>query len=383
MKKQSKILIISIILIVSLISFYKINELNYKKNQEIKLNIVKHPEYLPKKDIAVKTAFWFKNVKADFYRLETIQYIWWNAISSMYKKYLYQIIDIITELNPYFKQPYLIWQLLLPDYNKRYEDLDKQTQEKYIKQAIDLWQKWMKNFCDKNKIELIKKENNLIKIWTEDKYANPCKNYEIPNYLAYNYFYYKKQPAIASEYYKIASAVRDWLWWSKIMAAVMAWKWWNREKSFFMFLNLAKSVNTDKNNYCDKLWTSLENLWITIFNKKTIELNWKILDDIKKTRDNLFWKFNEEKEDKLLWDSSCINYINKAIRELNLEYIEKADKKYFEKYWKHSKNAKELYNKWFINYLPKDYQQYDDYWIIYEYNPETGFYDYNMWNYKD
>ena len=35
------------------------------------------------------------------------------------------MIDIITELNPYFENPYLIAQLLLPNYNERYGKLGK------------------------------------------------------------------------------------------------------------------------------------------------------------------------------------------------------------------------------------------------------------------
>jgi hypothetical protein len=42
------------------------------------------------------------------------------------------MIDLITELNPYFEHPYSIGQLLLPSYNERYEDLDKNEQERNI-----------------------------------------------------------------------------------------------------------------------------------------------------------------------------------------------------------------------------------------------------------
>ncbi len=383
MRKQSKTFIIIIIFIITLSSFYKINKLNYIKKNEIKNSFIKHPENLPTKETAVNTSFWFKNIKADYYWLEAIQYIWSNAIGSEYKKYLYSMIDIITELDPYFEHPYIIWELLIPSYNQRYEDLPKSEQDLNIEQWIKLWLKWIKNFCNKKKISLIKNQDNLNKIWTEKKYLDPCKTYEIPDYLAYIYFYYKNQPAKASEYYKIASAVKTWwLDWSKIMAAIMAWKWWNREKSYFMFLNIAKSIkSTDK--VCQSFSKNLEQVWIEIFKKKNIPLNWEILKNIWYSRDKLFWKFSEDNEKELLSDTSCWNYLNKSIRELNLEYIEKADKKYFQKYWKHSKNAKELYQKWFIDYIPLDYQQYDDYSIIYEFNPETWFYDYVMWNYDD
>jgi len=44
-------------------------------------------------------------------------------------------------------------------------------------------------------------------------------------------------------------------------------------------------------------------------------------------------------------ESKCPNYVNKAIRELNLYYIENANKVYFEKNKENSKSAKELYEK--------------------------------------
>jgi hypothetical protein len=51
---------------------------------------------------------------------------------------LYQIIDLITELNPYFEHPYSIGQLLLPSYNERYEKLSKEEQQKNTDDAIKL-----------------------------------------------------------------------------------------------------------------------------------------------------------------------------------------------------------------------------------------------------
>jgi len=63
----------------------------------------------------------------------------------------------------------------------------------------------------KDEIVLIKNENNLQKIWTEEKYKDPCSEYNIPYYLAYIYYYYKNQPNEAALYYKIASAIEDGL----------------------------------------------------------------------------------------------------------------------------------------------------------------------------
>jgi hypothetical protein len=290
------------------------------------------------------------------------------------------MLNIITELNPYFKHPYIIWELLLPDYNERYENLTIKEQKKHINQAVMLWLKWIKNFCNLKKINLIKNETNLKKIWTDKKYENPCKEYEIPYYLAYIYHFYKKDPKTASLYYKITSANKDSIKWSKILAAIMTWKWWEREKSYFMFLNIAQSID-EKDPICKQFSSTLKNLWINIFIKKKIPLNENIIKNIWNARDKLLWKFNEDKEKNWLWDTDCWNYLNKAIRELNLKYIENADKKYFKKYWKHSINALELYKKWFIKYLPIDYQQYKNYWIIYEFDKDTWHYNYKLWTY--
>lgn len=382
MKKIFKNIIIILLLILSLIWFYITNYLNYIKHLEIKNSFIKHPENLPTKKVALNTSFWFKNFKADIYRLQTIQYIWGNAISSEYKKYLYIMLDLITELNPYFEHPYIIWQLLLPSYNERYENLSKEEQEINIEQWIKLWLKWINNFCDTKKIELIKNEINLEKLWENEKYKNPCKNYKIANYLAYIYYYYKHDPNNAALYYKVASTVENSNEGTKIMAAIMSWKWWNREKSYFMFLNIAKYLKTD-DKICLELAWNLEELWNRIFIEKNAYLNWKVLNNIENLRTKSFWEFNPEDETKILSDSNCQNYVNKAIRELNLKYIEDADKKFYNVKWYNSVSAKELYDEWFINYLPVDFQQYEDYWIIYYYNNDINNYDYKMWKYSE
>ena len=121
-------------------------------------------------------------------------------------------------MNPYFEHPYIIWALLLPDYNERYENLNLKEQEKYISQWETLLLKWVSNFCNLEKIEDIKNEYNLTKIWSEEKYKNPCKTYNIPYYLAYLYYFYKNEPILASTYYKIASANDDSWEGIKIMA---------------------------------------------------------------------------------------------------------------------------------------------------------------------
>lgn len=372
-----KNLVLIIFLIPILILFYNINELNYSKHIEIKRNFVKHPENLPKKEIAKYTSFWFKNLRADIYWLETVQYIWSNAISSEYKKYLFKILDIITELNPYFWHPYTIWELLLPNYNERYENLSEEEQELNIKQWEEIWQKWIKNLCDEEKIQKIKNEESLYKVLENEELRNPCKNYLIPYYLAYLYYFYQNKPIESSMYYKIAAANDDAPKWARVMAAIMQWKWWNREKGFFMFLNIAKVVDKE-NKICIDFASKLEEEWIKIFWNRQY-LNWDFLYNLENIRKSIIWEYSDDK----LSDTLCDNYVNKAIRELNLEYIDLWNEKYKKDHnWNNSENAKRLFEDWYIDFLPIDFQQYEGYWVIYKYNKDIDRFDYEMWKYE-
>lgn len=380
-KNLIKNLITIIVLVLIWFAFLYINKLNYTKFKEIKLNTVEHPENLPTSEFSKATSFWFENSRADIYRLETIQYIGWNAVSSAYKKYLFKILDLITDLNPYFVHPYKIWMLLLPDYNPRYEDINKEQELEYVKQGEQLWLKWIENFCDKDKVELIKKQDDLQKIWTDEKYKDPCMSYEIPYYLAYIYYFHLQDPSSASDYYKIASANTDSVEWAKILSAIMRWKGWDREKAFLMFLNIWKNLDISDDQVCGDFATLLQdNIWYNVF--QLGKLDSQIVKFTNDSREKIFGKFDEKKDDSISSDSQCSNYINKAVRELNLHYLEVANKKYkLDNKWNNAKNAKVLFDKKYIDYLPIDFQQYKDYWIVYEYNEKTKHFDYGMWSY--
>lgn len=377
MKKRKYIIwFIIISLIISL--FVYINKINFEKHIEIRNNYVNHPDGLINKDIAKATSFWFANLRADFLWLQIIQYIGWNAISAEYKQYLYSITDITTELNPYFEHPYIIAQLLLPGANQRYETISEVEINKHTQEAITLWLKWIKNFCDLDKIELIKNEKNLRDIWSKDEYKNPCKSYKIPYYLAYVYFQYQNDPATASDYYKIASANDDTVDWAKSMAAIMAWKWWDREKSIFMFLNIADSLDTSEDQTCSLFSKQLTEVSTWIFLAKQLSLNAELIQSIQEIRLENFGSFLENKEEQIS-DTQCLNFLNKANRELNLAYLDQANQQY--KIDNDGKNAvdwKELLEKWYITFLPTDFQQYEDHGIRYEFNEEIWIFDYNM-----
>lgn len=380
MKKRLLNLICLFIIWITFWWFYIINNKNYLKLNQIDLEFVKHPELLPKKEIVKYTSMWYSNLRAWIYWLETIQYIWWNAISSEYKKYLFSMLDLITELNPYFEKPYIIWQLLLPEYNERYENLSKKQQNLNTKQAEIIWLKWIKNFCDAQKLAMIKKEDDLKKLWSNKEYKNPCKTAEIPSWQAFLYYFHLKNTKESATYYKIASTNDDSLEWNKIMVAIMSGKSWEREKSIMMFLTLAKANDAKENEKCQIFSRELQKISFMIYREKK-ELHSEIIKNLEILRVKNY-TFNEEEEAKnVIAGNNCNNYMNKAIRELNLQYIENGNKKFFEKNNKNADNAKILFQQWFIDFLPTDFQQYDDYWIIYYYNTETWNFDYKMWKY--
>jgi len=361
------------LLLLSLTSFYLINKINYVKARTIKLNIVKHPENLPTKEMAFNTSFGFKNLKADLYWLETIQYIWWNAVSSEYKKYLYLMLDVITELNPFFEHPYSIWQLLLPEYNPRYEKLEKNQQSKNIEQWINIWLKWIDNFCDKNKLEAIKNNElsyNFQELKTNNKFRNPCKTYKIPYNLAFIYFFYKKDPKTASYYYRVAYANDDTLEWARMMAAIMKWKWWERVKSFYMFLNMAQT------DWTNEICTNFSQTLIDYSSNRQFVLDSTILKKIQNSRNQIFFNIKKDKQNKILDSTWCEHFLNKAIRELNLIYLESANKRFLKRFSKNALNAKQLLEKWMINFIPTDPQSKKDHIIKYYYNDEIKRFDY-------
>jgi len=93
---------------------------------------------------------------ADIYWLRTIQYIGSNAVSGEYKKYLSVMMELITDLNPYFVAPYRIGLLLIPSDSGSNEERNNPDNRKEYRKAEKLGLKGIENFCDPHKIKRIK-----------------------------------------------------------------------------------------------------------------------------------------------------------------------------------------------------------------------------------
>jgi len=376
-----------ILLLIPIGSFcFYVNTLNYLQHKDIQQSVVEHPEKLPNPDIARISAFWFTNIMADMYWLQSVQYIWENVIGWEYKKYLGALMWLITDLNPYFESPYVIGQLLLPsNETDNDEDFNEEEMKANIIAGRDLWVKWVQNFCDTEKVERIFAENDLWLLIGDESwiYKNPCESYKIPFYLWYIYYFYLGDGVNAANYYKVVSAQKDAPEWARVLAAIMQWKWGEREKSLFMFLSLAKSVGWETES-CILPSTEIENVYKQI-TSLWLEITDELVENIELYSKQFLPVLTEENENEVLDDTKCSNYLAKAIREINLMYIESANERYVSDNPTETsaKHAKQLFDLWYIGFLPTDYQQYPDEWygIVYKYNDDIWRFDYIMGSY--
>lgn len=368
--------------VVSLVVFVYSSEINYKQHVDIKRTFVNHPEFIPTPETVGISAGGFQNIIADSYWLSAIQYIGSNALGSEYKVYLSAMLSLITDLNPHFTFPYQIGELLLPSYNERYEKLSTTEVEKNTNQAIALGLKWIKNNCDPVKVEKAKNEYDLKKLWTDESYKNSCSDPMIPYYLAYIYYWNLHDGAKSSEYYRIASTNTNAPTGARTMAAIMQGKSGDREKAIIMLLSLAESIEGEKTTLCKALSKELGTSLLGAFSTKAT-LTGNGLKMIESARKGVVQKLQEEWIDPTNGqnvDNFCSSYLNKAVREMNLSYLEQADTKYFQAKKEHATNPATLLEAKFIDYIPVDFQRdiKTKQGIEYFYSTETKNWDYRM-----
>lgn len=375
-------LFIFLLIIGSLGVFVYSSGVNYEQHREIKRSLVNHPEFIPTSEMVGLSAGGFQNIIADSYWLSAIQYIGSNAIGSEYKAYLYAMLNLITDLNPHFTFPYQIGELLLPSYNERYEQLSEAEIQKNTDQAIQIGLKGMKNSCDPLKVEKARNETTLNKLWTDDSYKESCSDPMIPYYLAYIYYWNLHDGAKSSEYYRIASTNSDAPTGARTLAAIMQGKSGDREKAIIMLLSLAESIEGNKNTLCQQLSKELGSTLLGAFSAKAT-LTGNGLKMIESARQAIVKKLEEQWIDPTNGqnvDNFCSTYLNKAVREINLSYIEQADTRYLQDKKEHAPTPKILLEQKYIDYNPIDFQQdtKNKQGIEYYYSIETKNWDYRM-----
>lgn len=341
-----------------------------------------HPEFIPAPDAVRLSAGGFQDIVADSYWLSTVQYIGSNALGSEYKAYLYAMLDLITDLNPHFTFPYEIGELLLSSYNERYEKLSASEIRKNTDQAIRIGLKGIENNCDKTKVEKARNEYDLKKLWSDDSYKNACRDPMIPYYLAYVYYWNLHDGMKSSEYYRIASTNTDAPTGARTMAAIMQGKSGDREKAIIMLLSLAESTGGGKQALCQQLSKELGSSLLGAFSAQAT-LTGNGLRMIESARQEIMKKLNEPSVDKMNAqdvDNFCSTYLNKAVREMNLSYLEHADARYFQDKKEHAPAPSELLKQGYIDHDPIDFQQDAEHkqGIEYYYDTENKHWDYRM-----
>ena len=375
-------LLVFLLVIVSLGVFVYSSGINYQQHTEIKKSLVNHPEFIPGSEMAMISAGGFQNIVADSYWLSAIQYIGSNALGSEYKAYLYAMLNLITDLNPHFTFPYQIGELLLPTYNERYENLSEAEIQKNTDQGISIGLKGIKNNCDAIKVEKAKKEYDLKKLWTDESYKNACRDPMIPYYLAYIHYWNLRDGRGASEYYRIASTSTDAPTGARIMAAIMQGKSGDREKAIIMLLSLAESIEGQKNTLCQELSRELGTSLMSAFSANAT-LTGNGLRMIESARQEIVKKLGDpelSKENIQNMDNFCSTYLNKAVREMNLAYLEQADIRYFNDKKEHASTPSILLQNKYIDHIPVDFQQDTEnkQGIEYYYDRENRNWDYRM-----
>lgn len=121
--------------------FHYASENTRPVHKAIEYNLVQHPEFIPQAGDVRLVASGFDNMIADFYWLSAIQYVGENALSADYKRYLYEMLSLVTDLNPAFTTPYEVGLLLLPDINPNYEKFNKEEAERNVQKAVWLGEK--------------------------------------------------------------------------------------------------------------------------------------------------------------------------------------------------------------------------------------------------
>jgi len=301
----------------------------------------------------------------------------------MYKKYLGPLLNLITDLNPYFARPYIIAQLLLGSLDEYHDQINTQEKTDFARQAEKLGLKGIKNLCDAKKIALIDKEPDLKKIWSEEKYADPCKEIEIPYYLAYTYYWGLKEPDNAAKFYKIASANKNAPLGGRIMAVIMTGKSGDREKSALSFLAMAQATAGENSATCSQFSQDLQNVITQGLENGKIFTDSTFLQKVEELRLQAVKGLGEENADTgnaLAIEDLCSTNLNKAVRELNLGYLEKSMSACGDSWLKvHRSNDMLVYK--CVKWVPKDYQKIkkDNLYVDYFYDPVVKHWDYKMY----
>ncbi len=217
-------------------------------------------------------SFIYQKFFADLMRISRIQYIWKSA-QRQEILYFTEIINFITALTPRKVYPYTFAQLIWPI--SKNAKVDESVKKQSWIDTVTLWKKGIAYVCN----------------------GDNCPNYDLPNHLAFNYFYYLKANTEAEKYYKLATNQEDAPEITKQMPAIVAWSLNNHLKS--MNLWFAKlPVNIDFKNefqmkeYEKNIKKSVFELSLYLIQQSSEKAlkSWNCVQEIKCLKDKFYLK---------------------------------------------------------------------------------------------
>lgn len=195
----------------------------------------------------------WQQLYADIMWISSIQYIGVN-LGSDGDKGLYTLLDTLTTLSPHRAYPYGFAQLVVPMQRTAIEEGKEEEvlaiRKRSWENAIKLAAKGEYFLCDAEKMSAITgmtQETFIGVVYdeTDTQHRNPCKSYEIPHYMAFNYFYFLQNAEDSALQYRISAFHDDAPSLTPLMAALVYGRGGEHLKSatlwFDRYLNLADS----------------------------------------------------------------------------------------------------------------------------------------------
>lgn len=137
-----------------------------------------------------------------------------------------------------------------------------------------------------------------------------------------------------------------------------------------MFLSLAESLGTKETKQCKDYAGALQKILFEAY-QQGARISSDGLKLVERERRGIIDQIPGESNYSIANEHDCKEYLNKAVRELNLAYLDQAGKEFFKVYKFNAFTPEELFDGKFIDFIPVDFQQYDDQGIIYQFNDKT------------
>lgn len=326
--------------------FYVYNQVvNYPPHRVVVRAKAEHPTLIPGRTALDIFGGGFRILAAHAAYIRSMQYVGSFLRTSEYKLHLFDLYSAITDLDPQYADVYVRGPLLLA-FSEKSEPFSQDQKKAFAQQGVQLAKKGIQYMCDPVKLAAAAGTGvNLGDLATHPSTANPCGKYDdIPYYLAYILYRYIQDEASAAYWYRIAAAHSATPVVAKYMATMMQGRAGDREKAALTFLSLSVEQGDQECRAIASTTTDL--LYPVLRDGADTRLNRTLLRTLTQTLLQL--------RQQLGAGDLCQQNFGRALREMNLLYVERADKEFFLAKKRHAVDADELLRTGFIEILPVD-----------------------------